>query len=140
LQWWIIWYNTEVSTGKNTGDTYKIISGTQAQAEAQAKLALSGSVAGPYTSQAAALTAAKAGKGSVQQNSNPLSGGASTTGAQNWYAGISNFFQGLTDANTWIRVGQVAVGLVLVAVGLARITHAVPAATKVAKTLGAVAI
>lgn len=51
-------------------------------------------------------------------------------------AGITDFLGRLTQAATWLRVAEVALGLVLIAVGLARITHAVPIATKIA---GAVA-
>lgn len=52
---------------------------------------------------------------------------------------IGDFFGRLDEANLWIRVGEVVLGLILAAVGLARLTHAVPAATQVAKTVGAVA-
>jgi len=45
-----------------------------------------------------------------------------------------------TDAAKFaIRAAQVALGLILVAVGTAHITHAIPAATAVAKKVGAVA-
>lgn len=49
---------------------------------------------------------------------------------------IGTFFSDLSQASTWIRVGQVLAGLILIAVGVARITHAVPIATKVAKAVG----
>lgn len=49
---------------------------------------------------------------------------------------IANFFDKLGEANTWIRIGEVILGLVLVAAGVAKLTHAVPIATKIA---GAVA-
>lgn len=39
----------------------------------------------------------------------------------------------LFQANIWIRVGQVAIGLILIAVGVAKLTNAVPAATKIAR-------
>ncbi|MEU9022347.1 hypothetical protein [Actinomadura sp. NPDC048394] len=45
----------------------------------------------------------------------------------------------LFQANLWIRVAEVALGIILIAVGLARITNAVPIATKIAKTAGMVA-
>lgn len=53
---------------------------------------------------------------------------------------IGDFFGLLTQSNTWIRLGQIVLGVILVAVGLARVTHAVPAATKIAKTVGAVGV
>lgn len=55
-------------------------------------------------------------------------------------AAIGSFFSTLGQANLWIRVGEVALGIVLLAVGIARITSAVPAATSIAKTAGAVAV
>lgn len=45
----------------------------------------------------------------------------------------------LFQANIWIRVGEVALGVILIAVGVARLTNAVPAATKIAKKVGMVA-
>lgn len=48
----------------------------------------------------------------------------------------STFLGPLFQANLWERVGEVVLGLVLIAIGVARLTHAVPIATKIA---GAVA-
>lgn len=45
----------------------------------------------------------------------------------------------LFQANIWIRVGEVALGIILIAVGVARLTNAIPVATKIAKTAGMVA-
>lgn len=47
-------------------------------------------------------------------------------------SGVTDFLSRLTEANTWIRAAEVILGLILVAVGVARITHAIPAATKIA--------
>ena len=55
-------------------------------------------------------------------------------------AQIGDFFGSLTQGSTWVRVGQVVLGVILIAVGVARITHAVPAATRIAKTAGAVSL
>lgn len=41
----------------------------------------------------------------------------------------------LFQAHIWIRVGEVAVGLILIAVGVAKLTNAVPIATKIARTI-----
>lgn len=54
---------------------------------------------------------------------NPLSG----------IAAVGDFFQRLTQANTWIRIGEVILGIILLGVGIASMTNAIPAATKVAK-------
>lgn len=65
--------------------------------------------------------------------------GEAAAGAIPGVAQIGDFFGSLGQANTWVRVAQVALGLILIAVGLARITSAVPVATQIAKTAGAVA-
>lgn len=41
---------------------------------------------------------------------------------------------------SWVQAGQVLLGLLLITVGVARLTHAVPIATSVAKTAGAVGL
>lgn len=66
--------------------------------------------------------------------------GSGTVPVASGLAAIGDFFSRLGQANTWLRVGEVALGLILVAVGVARITHAVPIATSIAKTAGAVAV
>jgi len=47
-------------------------------------------------------------------------------------AQIGDFFSALGQANTWIRVGEAVLGLILLAVGISKLTNAVPIATKVA--------
>lgn len=49
--------------------------------------------------------------------------------------GILGFLGQLGQAHTWIRVGEVVLGLILIAVGVAELTHAVPIATKIAKVV-----
>lgn len=44
----------------------------------------------------------------------------------------SNPLAALFNAHIWIRVGEVALGLILIAVGVAKLTNAVPLATKIA--------
>jgi hypothetical protein len=43
------------------------------------------------------------------------------------------FFSALTNGNTWLRIGEVALGLILIAVGLAKMTSAIPVANKIAR-------
>lgn len=50
-------------------------------------------------------------------------------------AAIGTFFSSLGETNTWIRVAEVLIGLVLVGVGIAKLTHAVPVATTIAKAV-----
>lgn len=57
-----------------------------------------------------------------------------------WLSAIGDFFHRLTEGSTWIRLGEGLLGIVLISVGIARLTHAVPVATKIARTAGAVAV
>lgn len=52
-------------------------------------------------------------------------------------AAIGDFFHRLTEGNTWLRIGEGLLGIILIALGIARMTHAVPAATKIAKAVAA---
>lgn len=45
---------------------------------------------------------------------------------------INDLLSALSQANTWLRVGEVVIGLILIAVGVAKLTNAVPLATKIA--------
>ncbi len=53
---------------------------------------------------------------------------------------IGAFFSTLAEPNLWKRVGYVGLGVVLLAIGVAKLTNAVPIATKIAKTAGVLAI
>jgi hypothetical protein len=48
---------------------------------------------------------------------------------------VGDFFMRLTQANTWLRIGEVAIGILLLAVGIASMTHAIPTATKIASVI-----
>lgn len=50
-------------------------------------------------------------------------------------AAIGDFFQRLTQASTWLRILEIGIGIMLTAVGIASMTHAIPAATKIAKVM-----
>ena len=52
-----------------------------------------------------------------------------------WTESLVNFFGALLDPNTWLRIGEVALGLILIAVGTAKLTNAFPSATKIAKAV-----
>lgn len=53
--------------------------------------------------------------------------------AENAAGSVTNdVLKPLFQANLWLRVGQVALGLILIAVGVAKMTGAVPLATKIA--------
>jgi hypothetical protein len=87
-----------------------------------------GAAGGPFDwDQAKAYAAHSSGSGVLHGTAGPVSG-------------VNDFLTRLTEKSTWIRVGEVVLGLILIAVGLARITHAVPVATKIAKTVGAAGV
>jgi hypothetical protein len=49
--------------------------------------------------------------------------------------GSLNPLGGLFQSNLWLRVAEVVIGVLLLGVGIAKLTNAVPIATKLAKTL-----
>ena len=91
---------------------------TEAQAAAAAMKEFPGA-AKPTTSTGTALAQQL---GSQTGIPNPLTG----------LAAIGDFFGRLTSANLWERVGEVVLGIILIAVGLAKLTGAVPIATAIA--------
>lgn len=89
---------------------------------------------GPYATEAQALAA----QNPQQQSTNPVTDLKNAAVNSNSFSGLSSigdFFGRLGQANTWIRVGEVLLGLVLLAIGVARLTKAVPAATKIAEAV-----
>lgn len=53
--------------------------------------------------------------------------------AKNAASSVTNdLLKPLFQANLWIRVAEVALGLILIAVGIAKMTNAIPLATKIA--------
>jgi hypothetical protein len=44
------------------------------------------------------------------------------------------------EASTWMRVAEVALGVILIAIGVAKLTRAVPIATEIAGTAAKAAI
>ena len=68
----------------------------------------------PTTSAAGSTAAGSSATG------NPLSG----------LAAIGDFFNRLTDAHTWVRVGEVLLGVILLAIGVAKISGTGNAVTK----------
>lgn len=134
-QWWVV--NTSPLSGTPT--IYTVMEGSQDDAT---HLPDAGGISGPYLSLAAAdAVAATEPENSTQPTPIPgLSvtpgGGFQASNPLTGLAAIGDFFQRLTQASTWIRVGEVLLGLILLAAGLARITHAVPAATRIATAVG----
>jgi hypothetical protein len=95
---------------------------------------------GPYATEALAI-AHKGVAGAPGQTSEPITQQVgNAAGTVTGTAGVTDFLSRLSSANTWERVAMVALGMLLIAIGVAHITHAVPIATKVAKTAGTAAV
>jgi hypothetical protein len=90
---------------------------TEAQAAAEAVKEVPGGAA-PTTSIA----------GGAAQAVTSVASGAATSA-------VNDALKPLFQASIWLRVAEVALGVVLIAIGLAKITHAVPAATRIAGAL-----
>lgn len=98
-------------------------------------------VQGPFNTKAEAENAAKGYSGIINKGGVGSGGGTSSLGKIARSLGkIAHFFESLGKAHTWIRVGEVLLGVILIAVGIAKITNAVPLATDIAKTAAKVAV
>lgn len=97
---------------------------------------------GPYPTQAAAKAAAdsqNAGQAGLNKAAGAAADATASATGLGGIASIGQFFDRLTEGNTWIRVGEVLLGLALVVVGTAKLfgnTAVGKTATKAAK-LGA---
>lgn len=140
MNWWVIQRNSGLPRDPGQQAYVAIQAADRTAATAYGTAGAGGTVAaGPFLSQADAnnwidtqaglapgtkptlANQAAAAKGPVSIPS-PLSG----------LAAIGDFFSRLGRANTWIRAGEVLAGLILLAVGVAKLTRAVPIATKIA--------
>jgi hypothetical protein len=79
-----------------------------------------------FPTQALAKTAAETMVG-------PKDAAAAVGGIKGAVTDTGDFLSRLTSAALWLRIAEVALGLILIAVGVAKLTNALPAATKVAK-------
>lgn len=132
--WWVV--GKLEGSGMNQEVVNSVIqSATKPQVADNPKPGAIEFVTGPFSTKAAADQAA--GIGGAAGNPNPP--GTTVTGPSP-AGGLSGFLSTLSEGSLWIRVVEVGLGLILIAVGVARLTHAVPIATSVAKTVGAVAI
>lgn len=75
--------------------------------------------------------------GKASKSTNPLgpNGLGTLPGADALTGVVSDALKPLFQANIWIRVGQVVLGVLLITVGVARITNIAPIATKIAKAV-----
>lgn len=103
-------------------------------------------IGGPYATEQDAENA-QPGVATAPGSSNPNSGDLPTDGASpgtinanpsqipNPLTAIGDFFGRLEEGSTWIRIGEVLLGIVLIALGVAKMTNAVPVATNIAKAV-----
>lgn len=89
-------------------------------------------VAGPYPTKAAA-EAWQTSANTAGNSPGSAIGGATDAAVK--ATGVGAFLGKLGEASLWLRVAEVALGLLLIAVGVAKITHAVPVATTIAKAV-----
>lgn len=96
-----------------------------------------GAVAGPFATLAEAQAeVTKLNAGAVATPGNIAKGAAQSAANV-----ASQDIFGNTNVGHWIlRIGEVLLGIVLIAVGVAHVTKAVPLATKIAKTAGMAAV
>ena len=78
--------------------------------------------------------------GTGQTTTTPAGTGGSAISNANGGNPLNSVFSVLQSGNLWLRIGEGILGIVLIAIGIAKLTNAVPIATKVAKTAGAVAV
>jgi len=137
-QWWVV--NTSPAATADTVTQYTVVQGTQNDA---LNLPDGGGISGPYSSQAAADKVANA----EPQNKNVsvfpgvnVTPGGRVAGPLSGLAAIGDFFQRMTQAKFWERAGEIVLGIILISIGLARLTRAVPIATAIAKKAGMAAV
>jgi hypothetical protein len=83
------------------------------------------------------LNALTSGLGSVLKQTFTVQGQITAASASGAVTGLTslNPIAGLFQGNIWMRVGEVVLGIVLIAIGVAELTHAVPIATTIAKAV-----
>lgn len=125
--WWLIGYKP---IGDSSKFTFQVFQGTKAAAEARQKLAVNGTLDGPFATRAQAV-AAEPG-----ERKKPIPAIGLPPGIPN----PLDVFKGL-NLQTWaLRIGEIALGIVLVAVGLAKLTGADNVISKAAMTAGKAAL
>jgi len=122
VQWWVVNQISRPGGARGPQQTnYAVVSTTGGARPPN-------EVAGPFTTRAAA----QAWQTSASSAGNSP-GSAIGAAANDLLGGI--------NVGSWLlRIGEVLLGLVLLAIGVARVTRAVPVATRIAKTAGAGAL
>ena len=128
VDWWYAFYNTSGPMSLHTGPspyattTRTIFAYNQSDAQSQAESIaqqngwILTNLQGPYKDKATAAAAGKAAKAAADKAAqsgsinipNPLSG----------LDAIGNFFGKLGESSTWMRVGEVLIGLIILGIGV----------------------
>lgn len=132
--WWVLGLTDEVTDQPGSAPTQgSVFHGTRAQAQHKASLLLNGTLTGPFDTEAQAEAVIKAGK--VNKPDPKSLGSQIVGGALTWERALAKVLGALTQESTWLRVGEGAVGIVIIAVALkALFPSQVATATGVAKT------
>lgn len=88
---------------------------------------------GPYTTQSAARAELTALRNGTAPNPRGLGTATPGTPTESALDKIGDFVGRLSEASTWLRVGEVLLGIVLLAIGVARITGASNAVSSIVK-------
>ena len=91
---------------------------------------------GPFATEAQAKTAQNPKQQSVNPVNDAVNAAQNSTTIGAFLGPVTTFLADITSAHFWERAGQVVLGFILISVGLAHITHAVPVASAIAKKVG----
>jgi hypothetical protein len=123
-QWWVVNQISRPGGARGSQQTNYVIK--------QAAARPVNTVAGPYATKADAQAWQTSANTAGNSPGSAIGGVTNAAANATGLTAIGDFFSRLGQANTWIRAGEVVLGLVLLAVGVARLTNAVPIATKIA--------
>jgi len=140
-------YASDTATVKELYDfRVQYAAGSQAWNDANAGKILSASESGegqqlvkwqgPFATEAEAKTA----QAPRQQSPNPVNDAVAAAENSTTIGGLISkagaFLDDLTSAHFWERIAEAVLGLLLLSVGVAHLTHSLPAATAIAKHVG----
>jgi hypothetical protein len=114
--WWLIGYKP---IGSSSQWTFLPFQGTRAQAEAKQHLAVDGTLDGPFSTRAEARGAEKKERTTpIPQIGTPPGIGNPLSGIERVGAVLEAADRQLTDAALWRSLGWIALGVILIVLGL----------------------
>jgi hypothetical protein len=124
-------YNTIEQALSNANLVNATSQPTITQWDTWASLPFGGGSAGVIETVNVTWSTNKQGK-KVATSSTPQNPTTASAGQLTGLAAIGDFFNKLENSNTWLRVGEVILGIALISVGVARLTHTVSFVEKAA--------